>query len=161
MSPREPRLSWHAFGLFCLASLALAACQDMANGGATGVNEARTLDRDAIRSRLSAIAIRVGEDLYMIPSGLDDDGCEMFKPYSSRNPVKTAIHYRQADGGFGVAKEPAMCKVEMIAVDTDRSGCVRYRAQPVNGVVAVDEQVIYEKKTDGSYAVAKSDGACG
>ena len=104
-------------------------------------------------------AIQVGDDLYMLPKGIDEDGCEMFGPYSESNPTVTALQYRQADGGFDIAKDPAVCRVEMVSLGSDEDGCERYRAQPVNDALEATE-VIYYQDADGRYVPHKPKADC-
>ncbi|MGI9449797.1 MAG: hypothetical protein ACR2QH_04005 [Geminicoccaceae bacterium] len=104
-------------------------------------------------------AIQVGDDLYMLPKGIDDDGCEMFGPYSENNPTVTALQYRQADGSFDIAKDPAVCGVEMVLLGKDTEGCEMYRAQPVNGVLEPTE-VLYYQDAHGRYVPHKPEASC-
>lgn len=115
----------------------------------------------AMEEKLREVAIPVGGDLFMIPAGLDEDGCEMFRPYATDNPVKTAIHYRQADGSFDIARDPAVCRVEMTPIGPDQDGCERYRAVPVNADLPVENEVVYYKTADGAYAARKPEDSCG
>jgi hypothetical protein len=131
------------------------------SGGATTVATSKPVDRDALHQRMMDVAIPVSDDYYMIPSGLDEDGCETFRPYSVNNPVKAAIHYRQADGGFGIVKDPAYCKVvEMVEADSDAEGCMRYRAELSGGAVSDGTEVPYYKTSDGNYSVRKPKLGC-
>ena len=54
-------------------------------------------------------AIEVGEDLYQIPIGTDEDGCPMFRMYSPTRLVAQAIYYRDLAGGFTMSKQEAAC----------------------------------------------------
>jgi hypothetical protein len=54
-------------------------------------------------------AIEVGEDLYQVPIGTDDDGCPMFRMYSPTRLVAQAIYYRDAAGGFTMSRQEAAC----------------------------------------------------
>jgi hypothetical protein len=54
-------------------------------------------------------AIEVGEDLYQVPIGADDDGCPIFRMYSPTRLVAQAIYYRDAAGGFTMSKQEAAC----------------------------------------------------
>lgn len=54
-------------------------------------------------------AIRVGEQLYQVPIGADDDGCPMFRMYSPIKLVPQVIFYRDAEGGFTMSKQEAAC----------------------------------------------------
>lgn len=160
-------MSLPKLGLLGLMGLALVGCQDVlsdrnAEGEASVEEKIRKLDSGGIEKKLPEMAIQVSDDLFMIPAGLDEDGCETFNPFStSDNPVKTAIHFRQADGGFGIAHDPAVCKVEMTSMGPDEDGCERYRAVPVNADLPIDNEVIYYKTADGSYSASRPEDSCG
>lgn len=150
-------------------SLLLLGCSDLSGGADQSstsstevlpkVNKIKNLDRSGLVDKIAENAIQAGDDLYMIPNGIDDDGCEMFGPFSKNNPTVTAMYYRQADGGFNVTKDPASCRVEMVSLGTDDSGCEMYRAQPVNSdLVATD--VVYYQDSDGRYMPRKPQPSC-
>ncbi len=154
-------------GLLGLMVLPLIGCQDMlgdgnTEGAASVEDKIRNLDSGLIEERVREVAIQVSDDLFMIPTGLDDDGCETFKPHSTGgNPVKTAIHFRQAEGGFGIAHDPAVCKVEMTSMGPDEDGCERYRAAPVNADLPLEDEIVYYKAADASFSALKPRGSCG
>ena len=166
-SSRRHHLSLSRCGLIGLLGLTLVGCQEVgewrsADGeGAVSVEDKiKGLD-GGLEGKVPETAIQVSDDLFMIPTGLDDDGCETFKPFStSDNPVKTAIHYRQADGGFGIARDPEVCSVEMVPIEPDDDGCERYRAQPVNADLPVENEVIYYRSADDGYKVWKPKSVC-
>ena len=54
-------------------------------------------------------AIPVGQELYQVPIGVDDEGCSMFRMYSPSRLVAQAIYYRDAAGGFTTNKKAAPC----------------------------------------------------
>lgn len=54
-------------------------------------------------------AIEVGEDLYQVPIGTDEDGCPMFRMHSPTRLVAQAIYYRDLAGGFTMSKQEAAC----------------------------------------------------
>ena len=54
-------------------------------------------------------AIQVGEQVYQVPIGEDDDGCPMFRMYSPTKLVAQVISYRDAAGGFTTSKREAAC----------------------------------------------------
>lgn len=56
-----------------------------------------------------ADAIAVGDDVYMVPAGVDSDGCAMFRVFSPTKMVVQAVHYRAADGTFVMDKVEAAC----------------------------------------------------
>lgn len=165
-TPRECSLL-AKMGLLGLMGLALAGCHEVIGDrnveGETRVeNKIKTLDRGVLAGKVPDAAIQVSDDLFMIPAGLDEEGCEMFKPHSaSGNPVKTAFYFRQADGGFGIARDPAVCKVEMTSMEPDEDGCERYRAVPVNADLPVENDVIYFRTADGGYSARKPLENCG
>lgn len=55
-------------------------------------------------------AISVGEQLYQVPIGADDDGCPMFRLYSPTKLVAQVIYYRDPAGGFTTSKQDAACR---------------------------------------------------
>lgn len=117
--------------------------------------------RSAIADRFKDVGVQVGTDLYMVPTGIDDEGCEAFNPYSDKNPVNTALHFRQADGSFGIARDPSVCRVEMVAMEPDDDGCERYRAVPVSDdLPALTTEIVYYKAADGSYSPHKPRNVC-
>ncbi|MEM7041226.1 MAG: hypothetical protein AAF543_00300 [Pseudomonadota bacterium] len=142
--------------------LALAGCQDLVgNTNDDGAQVLESLDSGGLSDRLRKVAIQVGDDFFMIPTGLDEDGCETFKPHSANNPVKAAIYYRQADGTFGIARDPDICKVEMTSIGPDADGCERFRAVPVNADLPVEQEVIYYQAGDGGFSPRKPRASCG
>jgi hypothetical protein len=54
-------------------------------------------------------AIKVRDGYYMVPVGVDDDGCAMFSAYAPGMMTDQAIRFRRADGTFTVNKEEAAC----------------------------------------------------
>lgn len=54
-------------------------------------------------------AIPIGEDLYMVPAGRDNDGCEQFTAWSSTKAVAQVIYYRARSGGFTTSRGQADC----------------------------------------------------
>lgn|GEM_PF-2130641 len=146
-------------GLLALMALALVGCQDlMTNDEGEWVSAVDKTERQKSRK---ASSIRIGDDLFMIPSGVDDQGCEMFKPRSANNLVKTALHFRQADGGFGIARDPAICRVEMTSIGPDEEGCERYHAVPLNpDLPSLANEIVYYRTTDGRYSARKPRDGC-
>lgn len=148
--------------------LLLLGCSDASNGldqtatGATeksAVTDITKLDRSDLMEKVLDKAIQVGDDLYMLPKGIDEEGCEMFGPYSETNPTATAIHYRQADGSFDIVKDPAVCKVDMVALGPDPDGCEMFQAQPVNSELEAT-RVTYYRDADGRYVIHKPQSGC-
>ncbi len=148
--------------------LLLLGCSDIANGPdqsattsseGSAVTDLTKLDRSELLDKVLKNAVQVSDSLYMVPKGIDDDGCEMFGPYSTTGPTATAIHYRQADGGFDIAKDPAVCKVDMVALGSDPEGCEMYRAKPVNNELAATD-VTYYRDAEGNYVAHKTKPSC-
>lgn len=156
---RPTRLRLKA-GWLGLMAVALAGCQDLVANPA-GEEAAALTKSEHPRGPITSMSIRVGDDLFMIPSGPDDDGCEIFKPYSVHNPVKAAIHYRQADGSFGIARDPKVCRTEMKSIGPDEEGCERYRAVPINAdLPPLAHQIVYYQASDGGYSARKPKDSC-
>ena len=82
-----------------LAACVLASCtaSPVVESGADGLPEG---------------AIPVGEDLYMVPAGVDDTGCPWFRAFSPTKMVVQAMFYRAAEGGFVMDKAEAVCTAE-------------------------------------------------
>ena len=59
---------------------------------------------------IPANAIVVGDDLYMVPVGSDDNGCQMYRTFSLNNAVVAAMFFRTADGKFVIDKNKSNCK---------------------------------------------------
>ena len=54
-------------------------------------------------------AIRIDDDLYMVPVSLDETGCQQYTAWSSHRFVPAVIHYRTADGTFTIDHSKANC----------------------------------------------------
>ena len=54
-------------------------------------------------------AIKVGDQLYQVPIGADDDGCPRYRLYSPTRLVAQAIYYRDQAGGFTSDGRQAAC----------------------------------------------------
>jgi hypothetical protein len=54
-------------------------------------------------------AIPIGDQLYQVPIGADDDGCPQYRLYSPTRLVAQAIYYRDAAGGFTPDRHQAAC----------------------------------------------------
>jgi hypothetical protein len=155
--------------LLWLVALGLAGCQDSASGkratiekkDVLAVEQKRGFDRGQLVDNIKDNGIQVGDDLYMIPTGVDVEGCETFNAFSSTNPVPQAVHYRQADGSFGIAKDPAICRVELVGMGLDEDGCERYRAVPINKELPINEEVVYYMTAEGTYSARKPEARCG
>jgi len=55
-------------------------------------------------------AILVGDQLYMVPIGIDKIGCQMYRAFSPNHSVVAAIFYKAADGKFVMDKGKSDCK---------------------------------------------------
>ena len=91
-----------------IASIALAACGD----GEEADDSVPPDDGGAPPAESAAIpkgAIKVGEDLFMVPAGLDASGCALFTPWSATKAVIMVIHYRDRSGGFTPNRSQADC----------------------------------------------------
>ncbi|MGH1483041.1 MAG: hypothetical protein ACRBM6_30765 [Geminicoccales bacterium] len=159
------RLAISAAGL-----MLLLGCNDTAGGAGQYAESPREGSAVPLKGKVDARAsgaldsildkaIQVGEGKYMLPKGIDEDGCEMFGAYSTSGPSVTAIQYRQADGGFDIAKDPAVCRVDMVAIGTDPSGCEMYRAKPINADLSTTD-VTYFRDADGRYVVHQTGRSC-
>ncbi len=58
---------------------------------------------------MPAEAIPIGEDVYMVPAGVDGTGCPWFRAFSPTKMVVQAMFYRAADGSFTMARVEAVC----------------------------------------------------
>jgi hypothetical protein len=54
-------------------------------------------------------AIEVGDQLYQVPIGHDEDGCAMYRLYSPSRLVTQVISYRAVGGGFTTDRRQADC----------------------------------------------------
>lgn len=54
-------------------------------------------------------AIRVEEDLYMVPVAVDESGCQQYSAWSRQRMVPTVIYYRKANGEFTMFRSEADC----------------------------------------------------
>ncbi len=89
-------------GMPALVSLAaLAACHGGPAGGGGG---AMAPPPDPPPG-----AIRLAENRYMVPRGVDRHGCPSYSPWAWRRAVPAAIYYRRADGGFTLHRSEADC----------------------------------------------------
>jgi hypothetical protein len=72
----------------------------------TGAESARA---EADAPDLPPGAIQVGEDLYQVPVGEDEEGCTMYRLHSQSLLVAQVISYRGAGGGFTTDRRQAEC----------------------------------------------------
>lgn len=104
-------------------------------------------------------AIKVSERLYMVPIGIDVDGCEQFSAYPADGGMtKQAIHYRRPDGSFSLDKDSATCRVEVVALGPDAAGCAQFRAEPAAGLAPTG--VTYYQAKAGGYVARKPEAGC-
>ncbi len=59
---------------------------------------------------IPANAILVGDDLYMVPVGSDDNACQRYRKFSPNKAVVALIFYKGADGKFVMDKSKSDCK---------------------------------------------------
>ena len=60
-------------------------------------------------AELPAGAIAIGDDLYMVPAGVDGTECPWFRAFSPTKMVVQAMFYRAADGDFVIDRAAAAC----------------------------------------------------
>ena len=66
-------------------------------------------DGEPVLPTVSAGAIKVADDLYMVPLGPDAEGCDRYRPFARRAAVIQALHYRARDGRFVPDRLQANC----------------------------------------------------
>ena len=92
-----------------MSLVALAACHgDMADGG----------DAPSSPPDPPPGAVRLADDYYMVPRGVDRYGCPSYSPWSRRNLVPAAIYYRKADGSFTLYRSDAVCGERPTGLET-------------------------------------------
>ena len=64
---------------------------------------------DQARAGAPPGAIQIGEQLYQVPIGADDDGCPRYRLYSPTRLVAQVIYYRDPAGGFTTDRRQAAC----------------------------------------------------
>jgi hypothetical protein len=103
MVPLRRRLNWFSLALGVVVAVqGCAAAQPDATGSSGGV---------ALRAQaeVPAGAIQIGDQLYQVPIGADDDGCPRYRLYSPTRLVAQVIYYRDAAGGFTPDRRQAAC----------------------------------------------------
>jgi hypothetical protein len=60
-------------------------------------------------SGVPAGAIRVNDNLYMVPIGADETGCPMYRAHAVSGMAAQGIYYRMADGQFALDRRRAGC----------------------------------------------------
>jgi hypothetical protein len=73
------------------------------------VTQAEAAKAEADAPGLPPGAIRVGEDLYQVPLGEDEEGCTMYRLHSRSLLVAQVISYRLPAGGFTTDRRAADC----------------------------------------------------
>ncbi len=87
-----------------------SACMGLLSAAVlTGCPTAGPERPEAVGDAVPEGAIPVTPDLYMLPMGVDDDGCPIFQPWSPTLMVVQALHWRTADGAFTLDRESAAC----------------------------------------------------
>ena len=98
----RPRLRWP--GLALAVGITLQGCSAQAPGAAS------TSGGSAQKAaEVPAGAIRIGHELYQVPTGADDDGCPRYRLYSPTRLVAQVIYYRDRAGGFTTDRQRADC----------------------------------------------------
>ena len=92
-------------GLALVVGLALQGCGTQAPGG--GSTAGGIAGEAAAEVPLGAIPI--GDELYQVPIGADDDGCPRYRLYSPTRLVAQVIYYRNPAGGFTTDRQQADC----------------------------------------------------
>jgi hypothetical protein len=99
----DTRSRWS--GLALVIGIALQGCAaqtpDVRARAESGVDQAET--------GVPPGAIRIGEELYQVPIGADDDGCPRYRLYSPSRLVAQVIYYRDPAGGFTTDRRQAAC----------------------------------------------------
>jgi hypothetical protein len=93
------RLSW--------VSLALGV--GIAVQGCAGADPDATGAVPRTRAEVPPDAIQIGDQLYQVPIGADDDGCPRYRLYSPTKLVAQVISYRDLAGGFTPDRRQAAC----------------------------------------------------
>jgi len=59
---------------------------------------------------IPAGAVQIEDEVYMVPAGIDSQGCETFTMWSPTKAVIMVIHYRDGKGGFTPDRSQAACR---------------------------------------------------
>ena len=103
--PVAKRCSLRGPGLALVVGLALQGCGAQTPGaGSTSGGIA-----DGAAAEVPAGAIPIGNELYQVPIGADDDGCPRYRLYSPTRLVAQVIYYRHPAGGFTTDRQQADC----------------------------------------------------
>jgi hypothetical protein len=99
----RPRLRWP--GLALVVGITLQGCAAQAPGPASSPE---SIAGEAA-AEVPPGATRIGDELYQLPIGTDDDGCPRYRLYSPTRLVAQVIYYREAGGGFTTDRRQAHC----------------------------------------------------
>jgi hypothetical protein len=102
--PVATRCSLRGLGLALVVGLALQGCGARAPG--VGSSAGGIADEAA---EVPPGAIPIGDELYQVPIGADDDGCPRYRLYSPTRLVAQVIYYRGPAGGFTTDRQQAEC----------------------------------------------------
>jgi hypothetical protein len=92
--------------LSCFLLGLIASCSSpQAPVAGPGVAEERSQD-------LPRGAVEVGDQLYQVPIGEDEDGCPIYRMYSPTKLVAQVISYRDLRGDFTTDRQEADCTTE-------------------------------------------------
>ena len=75
----------------------------------TGCHHSKT-GTSSLAEGIPANAILVDDQLYMVPTGKIDKGCQMYRAFSPNHSVVAAIFYKGAGGKFVIDKGKSDCK---------------------------------------------------
>jgi hypothetical protein len=90
--------------LALVVGIALQGCAAQAPGAASNAGAIA----DEAATELPPGAIPIGDELYQVPIGADDDSCPRYRLYSPTRLVAQVIYYRAA-GGFTTDRRQADC----------------------------------------------------
>ncbi len=103
ISAKRAGLRWP--GLALVAGITLQGCGAQAPGAA--LSSGGIANEKA--AELPPGAIRIGDALYQVPIGADDDGCLRYRLYSPTRLVAQVIYYRDRAGGFTTDRQRTDC----------------------------------------------------
>ena len=95
---RWPRLA-------LIAGITLQGCGAHAPGPAANSGGVA----DETTAEVPAGAIPIGDELYQVPIGADDEGCPRYRLYSPTRLVAQVVYYRDSAGGFTTNPRQAAC----------------------------------------------------
>jgi hypothetical protein len=103
MFATRQHLRWASLAL--LVGIALQGCAAHAPDAAGSSPGAA----DRAQAEVPPGAIPIGDQLYQVPIGADDDGCPRYRLYSPTKLVAQVIYYREPAGGFTTDRHQAAC----------------------------------------------------